>query len=263
MEYLDWEESQYINIEDSLSQYLNLGALALGINLKEEVIRSFIIYLKMIISYQKKVNITSIQDPFAIINKHFLDSLSCIDIINNLSKILNQKKSIKVIDVGSGAGFPGIPVKIFLSNNKMLLLEARRNRIIFLNDVIKKLKLTGIQAIQDRAENIGQISTYREKFQIVLSRAVASLDVLSEYCLPLCQINGAMIAFKGSSYYEEFVKSKKVIEKLGGILESINIIKIPYSEIFRYILVIRKIKSTPEEYPRKNGIPQKRPLYFE
>ena len=261
VEYLNWEKVK--DREENLSQYLKVGALALGINLKEEIIKKFIIYLKMINSYQKKVNITSVQDPFAIIKKHFLDSLSCINIIDNLFKIFPTPKSIRVIDLGSGAGFPGIPVKICLSDIKMVLLEVRRNRTMFLNDVIKKLELTNIHVIQDRAENIGKMTAFREKYHIILSRAVASLNVLCEYCLPLCQVNGVMIAFKGSSYYAELENSKKVIEVLGGIIESINIIKIPYSDIFRYILVIRKIKPTPEEYPRRNGIPQKRPLYFE
>jgi 16S rRNA (guanine527-N7)-methyltransferase len=256
------EEKILVNTEEGIGQYINMGVLALGISLPEENINKFIIYIKMIQTYQKKVNITSIQDTFDIINKHFLDSLSCIGIINNLGKTFQQGKRLKIIDVGSGAGFPGVPVKMVLSDASMCLLEARKNRILFLREVIDKLELTDTKVVQDRAEKIGKAAEFREKYHIVLSRAVATLGVLCEYCLPLCQINGVMIAFKGSSYHEELSDNKEVIERLGGIMESINVVRIPHSNHLRYILVIRKIKPTPERFPRKNGIPQKRPLYF-
>ncbi|MDD3631442.1 MAG: 16S rRNA (guanine(527)-N(7))-methyltransferase RsmG [Atribacterota bacterium] len=248
--------------ERDLQQCLNLGGLALGLNLKEEIINKFIIYLKMINSYQEKVNITSIKDPFDIISKHFLDSLSSLYIIDELFSDFKQGMGLKVIDVGSGAGLPGIPIKIVLPHSNMTLLEAKKNKTLFLMNVINKLALADIEVLQDRVENIGKAAEYRENYHIVLSRAVAALNILCELCLPLCQINGVMIAFKGSSYSEELSMSSKVIERLGGTVESVNTIRIPYSNHLRYLLVIRKIKPTPEDYPRKTGVPQKRPLYF-
>ena len=257
------EEKRLVYVEKDLQQFLYLGGLALGLNLRDDIINKFIIYLEMINSYQKKVNITSIKEPFDIISKHFLDSLSSLYIIDELLYDFRQGSGLKIIDVGSGAGFPGIPIKIVLPHSKMTLLEAKKNKALFLRDVINKLALADSEVLQDRSENIGKAAEYRENYHIVLSRAVAALNILCELCLPLCQINGVMIAFKGSSYIEELSVSNKVIERLGGAVESINTISIPYSKHFRYLLVIRKIKSTPEDYPRKNGVPQKRPLYFE
>lgn len=257
------KEIKYAYSEEDLKQYIDLGALSLGLNLTEDEINKFIIYLKMINLFQKKVNITSLKNPLDIINKHFLDSLSAVNIVSNLFKNYSQEKRMKIIDVGSGAGFPGIPIKIVLSDTRMILLEARKNKALFLSEAIDKLELTDIKVKQDRAEKIGKVVEFREEYHIVLSRAVATLEVLSEYCLPLCQVNGVMLAFKGSSYTEELSASTKVIERLGGVLESINTVRIPYSNLFRYLLVIRKRKSTPEDYPRKNGVPLKRPLYFE
>ena len=249
-------------VEEDLQQNLKQGGLALGLDLRDDVINKFMSYLKMLNSYQKKVNITSIKDPFDIISKLFLDSLSSLYLINDIFYDYSQGSGMKIIDVGSGAGFPGIPIKIVLSHSNMTLLEVKKNKTLFLIDVINKLALADTEVLQDRVENIGKTVGYRESYHIVLSRAVATLNILSELCLPLCQINGVMIAFKGSSYGEELSMSSKVIERLGGTVESVNTIKIPYSNHLRFLLVIRKIKSTPEEYPRKNGIPQKRPLYF-
>jgi 16S rRNA (guanine527-N7)-methyltransferase len=251
------------HMESDIQQHIAIGSLALGLNLTQDNIEKFIIYLKMINSYQNRINITSITKPYDIISKHFLDSLSSLKLINQELLNYDQGKRIKIIDVGSGAGFPGLPLKIVLPKVSMVLLEARGNRVMFLNDVVDSLELKDTKIIKDRAENIGKMAEYRENFHIVLSRAVAPLAVLCEYCLPLCKVKGAMIAFKGSSYYQELSSNNKVIEKLGGLLESVNMIKIPYSNHVRYIIVIRKISSTPENYPRKNGIPQKRPLYFE
>ena len=257
------EEKRLVYVEKDLQQFLYLGGLALGLNLRDDIINKFIIYLEMINSYQKKVNITSTKKPFDIISKHFLDSLSSLYIIDELLYDFRQGSGLKIIDVGSGAGFPGIPIKIVLPHSNMTLLEAKKNKALFLRDVINKLALADSEVLQDRSENIGKSAEYRENYHIVLSRAVAALNILCELCLPLCQINGVMITFKGSSYIEELSVSNKVIERLGGAVESINTISIPYSKHFRYLLVIRKIKSTPEDYPRKNGVPQKRPLYFE
>ena len=256
------EEKRLSYTEENLQQYLQLGGLALGLDLRDDIINKFMSYFKILNSYQKKVNITSIKDPLDIISKLFLDSLSGLYTINDLFYEYSQGIGLKIIDVGSGAGFPGIPIKIVLSHSNITLLEAKKNKTLFLRDVINKLALKDTEILHDRVENIGKIVKYRESYHIVLSRAVAALNILSEFCLPLCKINGVMIAFKGSSYSEELPISSKVIERLGGTVESVNTVRIPYSNHLRFLLVIRKIKSTPEDYPRKNGVPQKRPLYF-
>jgi|LDZU01.1.fsa_nt_gi 16S rRNA (guanine527-N7)-methyltransferase len=254
------ENSIPIMNENNLRKNILINSLSLGINLTNENIDSFIKYLKLIQQYQNKINITSTKNPLDIVYKHFIDSISCIRFINSEIKDLSGKK--KIIDVGSGAGFPGIPIKIILPKTTITLLEARKNKKNFMEKTLKQLELRNPWVIQDRAENIGSMIQHREKYHIVLSRAVASLGILCEYCLPLCRKGGVMVAFKGSSYLEELKLSSKVIEKLGGSLESINLMKNPHSEHIRCILIIRKIETTPQKYPRRNGMPQKRPLCF-
>jgi 16S rRNA (guanine527-N7)-methyltransferase len=246
--------------ENNLRKNILINSLSMGINLTNENIDYFIEYLKLIQQYQNKINITSTKNSLDIIYKHFLDSISCIRFINSEIKDFPGKK--KIIDVGSGAGFPGIPIKIIVPRTIITLLEARKNKKNFIQKALKQLGLRNAWAIQDRAENLGSMIKHREKYHIVLSRAVAPLGILCEYCLPLCKKGGVMVAFKGSSYWEELKLSSKVIEKLGGSLETINLIKNPHSEHIRCILIIRKIGVTPEKYPRRSGMPQKRPLCF-
>jgi len=254
------EKEFYFTNDNSIRKIILVNSLSLGINLTNENITKFIEYLKLIQQYQRKINITSTRDPFDIICKHFLDSISCLKFIKYEDKNVSGKK--KVIDVGSGAGFPGIPIKIMLPKIMITLLEARRNKKYFIDKAVNQLGLKDTYTIQDRAENLGTMTKHREKYHIVLARAVAPLGILCEYCLPLCRDSGMMVAFKGSSYKEELEASSRVIEKLGGSLESINLIKNPHSEYIRSILIIRKIRSTPERFPRRNGVPQKRPLCF-
>ncbi|MDD4363805.1 MAG: 16S rRNA (guanine(527)-N(7))-methyltransferase RsmG [Atribacterota bacterium] len=256
------EKGVYSNeLEKHYIKYIDVSFLSFGIRLEKNSILKFFEYLKILEYYQKKINITAITDPYLIIKKHFLDSLS---IFNYLKNILIEKsnENVKIIDVGSGAGFPGIPINIVFPQTKVILLEARKNKKDILDRTIEKLQLEKIETIQDRAENIGRKVEHREKYEVVLSRAVASLDVLSEYCLPLCSKNGIFIAYKGNTYQKELYSNIKVVEELGAKLEEINILKLPDSTKIRSILVFRKIKSTPDRYPRRNGIPQKRPLCF-
>ncbi len=255
------EDVESSDLEKELKKSIVTGFLSLGLNIKEENVDNLVAYLKMIQHYQKKINLTSISDTFEIVDKHFLDSVSCIDSIKGIITEFAKEK-IRMIDVGSGAGLPGIPVKNIFPEGRMTLLEARKNKMVFLDKVVKTLSLRNTTVIKDRSENLGKNPKHRECYHVVLSRAVAPLGVLCEYCLPLCRIQGAMIAFKGSSYQEELNMNYKVIEKLGGKLENINLVKIPYSDYMRYILFIRKIAPTPEKYPRRNGIPLKRPLCF-
>lgn len=234
------------------------GAKKIGIKLNENQIEIFSRYLDLLIEWNQKINLTSLKTPQEIIIKHFLDSLTCIKVIDLYSNI--DKNSI--IDIGTGAGFPGIPIKIVYPSTELFLLEARKKKSIFLEKLIKELNLKQVQVLKGRAETFGRCTEHREKYDIAISRAVAPLNILSEYCLPLVRIRGLFIAQKGRSYIREVEKGIKAIQFLGGELIKVEKIQIPFINQDRYLLVINKKKYTPLEYPRKEGLPQKRPLYF-
>lgn len=207
-------------------------------------------FMNLLLEWNKKINLTAITEPKEIIIKHFIDSLTINKYIENYSSI---------IDIGTGAGFPGIPLKIINEDIEIVLVDALNKRINFLNEVIENNNLNKIKAIHSRAEDIGKNKEYREKFDIAVSRAVASMNVLSEYLLPLVKINGICIFMKGSNI-EEIEESKKAIDILGGKIIKIDEIIIPNSDIKRNIIIVEKIKNTPSKYPRKSGIPAKSPI---
>lgn len=232
------------------------GAQKMGISLQKEQIKKFSRYLELLVQWNQKINLTSLRTPQEIIVKHFLDSISCIKVIN---KYINLEGK-NIIDVGTGAGFPGIPIKIVCPSISLSLLEARKKKTIFLEKIIEETKLQKVEILNGRAEVFGRCPDYRQKYDIVLSRAVAFLDTLSEYCLPLARVEGLFIAQKGRSYKEEIDKVLKVIQLLGGELIGVENVQIPFINQGRYLLVIKKVKNTPSKYPRKVGLPQKRPL---
>ena len=232
------------------------GAQRLGINLNEEQIRKFSRYLELLIQWNQKINLISLKTPREIIIKHFLDSISCIKIIN---RHINTK-GISVIDVGAGAGFPGIPIKIICPSFRLSLLEARKKKTIFLEKATEEINFQKVKILNGRAETFGKGADHRERYDIAISRAVAHLTVLSEYCLPLVRMGGLFVAQKGRSYKEETEKSLKAIKFLGGELIGVENVRIPFINQERYLLVIKKIKDTPSKFPRKEGFPQKRPL---
>jgi len=250
------EEIFFVLKEDK--RILVEGAEKIGINLKKNHIEKFSRYLDLLIEWNQKINLTSLKTPQEIIIKHFLDSLTCIKVIDLYSNI--DKNSI--IDIGTGAGFPGIPIKIVCPSIELFLLEARKKKSIFLEKLIKELNLRRVRILEGRAEAFGRCQKHREKYDITISRAVAPLNILSEYCLPLTRIGGLFIAQKGRSYKGELKKGIKAIQFLGGELIKVEKIQIPFISQDRYLLVINKKKNTPLEYPRKEGLPQKRPLYF-
>lgn len=219
------------------------SAFSVGIELNNDQIRQFEQYQDLLLDWNEKINLTAITDEQGIVVKHFTDSLTCMKYIDDNSKIL---------DIGTGAGFPGIPLKIMKEKLNVTLLDSLNKRIIYLNDVINKLKLTEINAIHGRAEELGKNKEYREKFDFVTARAVANLRILSEYCLPFVKINGCFLAMKGSNIDEEITESNDVIEKLGGKIENIEkIVLFSDEEIVHHIVQIRKIKNTPKEFPRR------------
>lgn len=230
------------------------GSRELGISLETEELDKFFKYKELLKEWNKKINLTAIEDDRDIDIKHFLDSLT-------LLKTDYIKNGSRVIDIGTGGGFPGIPLKIVKKDDvDLVLMDSLQKRIKFLDLVINELKLSNIQAVHGRAEDFGRDIKYREKFDIAVSRAVASLNILSEYCLPFVKVGGYFIAMKGPDVDIELKESENAIKLLGGkILDKIKI-KLPLSDITHTLIVIEKIKKTPTKYPRKAGKPKKKPL---
>ncbi|MBP2033997.1 16S rRNA (guanine527-N7)-methyltransferase [Clostridium algifaecis] len=213
----------------------------------------FIDYKNLLQCWNKKVNLTTIIEDEQIIKKHFID---CIKIF----KFVPLKKKVNFIDVGTGAGFPGIPMSIVKPDINVILLDSLAKRVNFLNEVISKLKLKGITTIHGRAEDISRKFEYRESFDVSVSRAVANLSVLSEFCIPYVKLGGYFVAMKGPSVENEIKESKNAISILGGKIEDIIEVEIEKSELRHNLVIIKKIKNTPKAYPRKAGTVSKKPL---
>jgi len=221
-------------------------------NLNSESAKELEEYKDILLEWNQKMNLTAITKSDEVDIKHFLDSLSLFK-----TDYLNSSQS--VIDIGTGAGFPGIVLKVYNKNLKVTLLDSLNKRILFLNEVIDKLNLKDIETIHGRAEELGRKPEYREAFDVATSRAVANLSTLLEYDLPFVKVGGYLIAMKGPEYEVELEKASKAIEVLGGKLEEVVKIDLP-EEITHYLIVIKKIKSTPFKYPRAGGKPKNKPL---
>ncbi len=229
------------------------GFKQLNIPYSTEIESKFIKYKNLLKEWNQKINITSIEDDEDIYVKHFLDSLVLLDEDN-----CNEMKSI--IDVGTGGGFPGFPLKIANDNYKVTLLDSLRKRIDFLSQVAEELELENVEFIHGRAEDFGQKLEYREQFDICVSRAVAPLNVLSEYCLPFVKVGGYFAAYKSENISQEIIDSESAIIKLGGMVKEIKEIELPGTHIVRKIVIIEKTDHTESKYPRKAGKPSKVPL---
>ncbi len=229
------------------------GLEELEIKLSDEQINQFINYYDLLIEWNKVMNLTAITDFNEVINKHFLDSLL-------LKREINMSNNLSLIDVGTGAGFPGIPLKIAFPNIEVVLLDSLNKRISFLNEVIDELELKRIKTIHGRAEDYGRDPLYRENFDLCVSRAVSNLVSLSEYCIPFIKTGGKFISYKSESVDSELNDSKKAIELLGGQLIKKSVIRLPNTDIDRAFIIIEKTKSTPKRYPRKAGTPTKEPI---
>lgn len=223
----------------------------LRISISEEQLEQFIRYYEMLIEKNKVMNLTAITDFDEVIEKHFIDSL-------NLFRFTNLKADKTIIDMGTGAGFPGIPLKIAFPNLKITLADSLNKRILFLNDVISELGLTDIDTVHGRAEDLAKDKTYRENYDICVSRAVANLSTLSEYCLPFVKIGGQFISYKSVDCDEEITNAKSAIFLLGGRLNQIQ--KFEINDNSRSFVIIDKVNGTSKQYPRKAGLPSKKPL---
>ena len=223
----------------------------INIDITDKQVKKFFSYMNLLIEWNQKINLTTIIEPKEIIIKHFVD---CGTILKYL------KNGETIIDIGTGAGFPGIPVKILNENLNVTLVDSLNKRIIFLNEVCAALNLENIQLIHSRAEDLAKNKEYREKFDKSVSRAVANLSTLSEYDLPFIKTGGQMIAMKGFEIEEELKNAEKAINILGGKIKEVNKFTLINTDNKRSIVVIDKVKPTPKQFPRKAGKPLKEPI---
>lgn len=225
----------------------------LNISLSDKQIDQFLTYYEMLIEWNEVMNLTAITDYDDVMKKHFIDSISII-------KAYDLNRNISLIDVGTGAGFPGLALKIAYPDLKVTLLDSLNKRINFLDAVIDKLGLTGVEAIHGRAEDFAKPGKLREQYDLCVSRAVANLSTLSEYCIPFIKTGGKFIPYKSEKIGEEMAEASNAISILGGKISGQIEFTLPDSDIYRNFVIIDKIKNTPKKYPRKAGMPTKEPL---
>lgn len=223
----------------------------INLELNDEKVKKFYNYMELLLQWNEKVNLTAITEPNDIILKHFIDSLTIERYID---------KNVNIIDIGTGAGFPGIPISIARTDINITLMDSLNKRIKFLDEVIKENKLNNAKTIHARAEELARDKDYREKFDIATSRAVASLNVLLEYMLPFVKVGGYCICMKGSNIEDEILNSKRALNALNGVIEKIEEFELPNSDMSRNIIIVKKVEKTLSKYPRKAGTPTKDPL---
>lgn len=239
-----------------LMEKLKSGAARLGINLTERQIALFEVYYREIIAWHKRINLTSITDYEGVQVKHFLDALTVMTALESGE----SKEKLKIIDIGTGAGLPGIPLKIALPDINLTLLEATGKKAKFLEHLVMELGLEDVAIVAERAETVAHDAKYREKFDVAVSRAVAALPALVELMLPFCNIGGRCIAQKKGDIREELEQSRKAISVMGGVLREIKSVALKDLADNRCLVIINKVALTPAAYPRRPGMPEKRPL---
>lgn len=229
------------------------AAAEYGLPLTPAQMEAFAVYYLLLLEWNEKMNLTAIREPEEVAVKHMIDSLTCYD-----PKYFPA--GCRAVDVGTGAGFPGLPLKIFRPDIKLTLLDSLNKRLLFLQEVVQRLQLTDTVTVHSRAEEGGRQSQYREQFDVALSRAVARLNVLAELCLPYVRTGGYFIALKGAQYRQETEEAAGAIEVLGGRLAEARPVTLPGLSDSRAVIYIEKIKATAPQYPRRPGQPEKKPL---
>ena len=236
-----------------MSVFISESQKYTGIPLNAQQLKAFELYESELLSWNEKFNLTAIRDAEGIRVKHFLDSLSCLTVMGNL-------KNERIIDVGTGAGFPGIPLKIVCPGIKLTLVESVGKKAGFCKHIIETLNLDNVEVLTLRAEEAGRLPHHRAQYDWSVARAVAALPILSEYLIPLLKINGHMLAQKGESAHAEAQISEKAFKLLGGELQQVTKVILPGIVEERYLVVVKKIAATAAIYPRNTGIPAKKPL---
>jgi 16S rRNA (guanine527-N7)-methyltransferase len=229
------------------------GAKELGIEISQDKLEKLIAFKDIMLEWNEKINLTAITEEREVFIKHFLDSATCL----STGYI---KEGMKVIDVGTGAGFPGIPVKILMDGLKITLLDSLNKRVNYLSEVVKMLNLSETKTVHARAEEAGSSKEHRESYDIVLSRAVASMNVLCEYCMPFVKVGGFLLCQKGPDIKEELEEAASAIRILGGAVKEVREYRLPFSDIRHNIIIIEKVAATPTKYPRKPGKPAANPI---
>ena len=232
---------------------LEEGCKELGITLDENQKKQFTDFYEYLVEKNKVMNLTGITEFQEVLVKHFLDSLACV-------KAIDMSRIKRIMDIGTGAGFPGVPLKIAFPHLEACLLDSLKKRVNFLEETFQMLKLENITAIHGRAEEYAKNKQYRETYDLCVSRAVSNLATLSEYCLPYVKTGGYFISYKSGTVQEEVEQAQKAVKILGGKIQDVVYFQLPDSEIQRSLVVIEKIKATPGRYPRKAGTPLKEPL---
>lgn len=233
-------------------KYLKECAKQLEIEITESQLEQFATYFDMLVEKNKVMNLTAITEKNEVIIKHFLDSIAILKYIDVDDK--------KVIDIGTGAGFPGIPLKIMRPKMQLTMLDSLNKRIQFLNEVVDELQLEQVETIHGRAEDYAHDKAYRAQYDYAVSRAVANLSTLSEYCLPFVKIEGDFISYKSGQVQEEVAQGKNAIFLCGGKCSKVEGFVLPESDMERTFVMIHKVKNTAKQYPRKSGTPAKKPL---
>jgi len=237
--------------EKLFKEKLKENADIIGVSINEEMLEKFYNYKKLVVEWNEKINLTAITDDLEFVVKHFVDSLT-------INKYIEKNKTI--IDIGTGAGFPGIPLKILNKDNKIVLFDSLNKRLKVLEDIIEKLGLKNVETLHGRAEETFRNKEHREKYDIAVSRAVAALNVLTELMLPAVKVGGICICMKGNNADIEIEEARKAIKELGGEIINVERIILPELNLERNIIIIKKVKQTSNNYPRKPGTPQKEPI---
>jgi len=233
------------------------GAVKLGIELDAKQVEQFEVYYQELVEWNTRINLTAITDYHSVQVKHFLDSLS---ITLALSGRELQRPDLTIADIGTGAGFPGLPLKILFPRPRLVLLESTAKKVTFLQHIIRKLELENVEILNSRAEEAARLPLYREQFALVLSRAVAPLPTLMELALPFCQVSGRFIAQKKGEVGQEVDGAKEAMSVLGGRLKETERVDLEEFSDARYLIIIDKIRPTPDKYPRRAGLPKRRPI---
>lgn len=240
---------------EEFTRLLDAGCGELGIVLTEKQKEQFFKYFQLLTEWNQVMNLTAITEMPEVVTKHFVDSLLVVKVLDGI-----RTEAYSCIDVGTGAGFPGIPLKIAFPQLQITLLDSLNKRVGFLNTVIQELGLTGITAVHGRAEDFGRNKEYRERFDLCVSRAVANLSTLSEYCLPFVKQGGSFLPYKSGKVEEEAREAEGAVKKLGGSMGDTKTFILPGTDVDRTFVPIDKIHMTPKKYPRKAGMPGKEPL---